>query len=52
MARMDGVRPLSATLLDPGGDLEERGFLIEEALLQPGGEHCVYSYSESGLWGC
>ena len=27
--------------LDPGGDIEQRGLLIEKALLQPDGEHCV-----------
>lgn len=38
---MDGVEPRSTALLDPGGDLEQRGLMIEEALLKPDGEHCV-----------
>ena len=49
-ARMDGVGSRSTALLDPGGDLEQRGLVIKEALLQPDGEHCVYPYSESELW--
>ena len=40
-ARLDGVGLQSTALLDPGGDLGQRGLLIEEALLQPDGEHCV-----------
>ena len=40
-ARMNGVGSCLTALLVPGGDLEQRGLVIEEALLQLDGEQCV-----------
>ena len=41
-ARVDGTTHLPTALLNPSSHLEERGLKIEEALVEPDGELCMY----------